>query len=320
VKPKTRKREEAKPDSEPAPEDTVVEGEVELLPNGSAFLRVSPPEPSDGDVYISAAQVKRCELISGDRVAGPRRAPRRSERFASLYRIDIVNGRPAAELADGVRFDELPAAFPQQRFALESEDETVRTIAALAPIGRGSRVTIVGPARSGKTETLRRLADALEQEEGLQPLIVLTGVRPEEIGEWQQRPTAPAQALSLAASPDTQSQAAGGVIDQARRIAARGGHVAVLLDTLDGIPHHAARRLLASARNIVDGGSLTLIATAAEPIGGETTVIALDSRGLASGSFPALDPLSSGTIRAEQLVGEDGAAEIAKARESALRS
>jgi transcription termination factor Rho len=109
-KPRAVKREETKPDSEPAPEDTVVEGEVELLPNGSAFLRVSPPEPSDEDVYISAAQVKRCELISGDRVAGPRRPPRRSERFASLYRIDVVNGRPAAELADGVRFDELPAA------------------------------------------------------------------------------------------------------------------------------------------------------------------------------------------------------------------
>ncbi len=92
----------------------IVDGVVELLPNGSGFVRVSPPEPSDADVYISAAQVKRCELVNGDRVTGPRRAPHRSERFPSLVRIDTVNGRPAEELADRGRFDDLPAEFPSR--------------------------------------------------------------------------------------------------------------------------------------------------------------------------------------------------------------
>ena len=98
--------------------DETVEGVVELLPNGSGFVRVDPPEPSDDDVYISSAQVRRCELVSGDRVTGPRRAPRRSERFAALVRIDTVNGRPAAELADSARYDDLPASFPSERFEL----------------------------------------------------------------------------------------------------------------------------------------------------------------------------------------------------------
>ena len=84
-------------------------GTVELLPNGSGFLRVKPPESSDDDVYISAAQVRRCELVSGDEVAGPVRAPRRSERFPSLIRIDTINNRAAEEVAEGTKFEELPA-------------------------------------------------------------------------------------------------------------------------------------------------------------------------------------------------------------------
>ena len=89
-------QEEPAPEEQPAAEDEIVEGVVELLPNGSGFVRVAFPEPSDDDVYVSAAQVKRCELVSGDRISGPRRAPRRSERFASLVRIDAINDRPAS--------------------------------------------------------------------------------------------------------------------------------------------------------------------------------------------------------------------------------
>ena len=133
--------------SPPAAEEETVEGVVELLPNGSGFVRVAFPEPSDDDVYISAAQVKRCELVSGDRVSGPRRAPRRSERFASLVRIDTINDRPADELADSTRFDDLPAAFPSEPFRFGSEDPTLVAIERLTPIGRGSRVTIVGRPR-----------------------------------------------------------------------------------------------------------------------------------------------------------------------------
>jgi transcription termination factor Rho len=304
-------------EKEPEQEE-IVEGEVELLPNGSGFLRVSPPEPSEDDVYVSAAQVKRCELVPGDRISGPRRAPRRSERFASLIRIDTINGRPAEEVADSTRFDDLPAAFPSERFRLGSDDPTIKAIEWLAPFGRGSRVTVAGPPRAGKTEALKRLAVTLSAQEDIQLSVVLAGVRPEEISDWQEGPLAPVAAISFAASADAQGQTIERVVDQARRLAARGSNAVVLIDTLSGLQPHAARKLLASARNIAGGGSLTVIATAIEPLGGETTVIALDPLLASTGRFPAVDLLGSWTIRAELLVGEAGAEAIARARLEAL--
>ena len=304
--------------SDRAPEDEIVEGEVELLPNGSGFLRVHPPEPSEDDVYVSAAQVKRCELVPGDRISGPRRAPRRSERFASLIRVDTINGRPADEVADSTRFDDLPAAYPSERFRLGSDDPTIKAIEWLTPFGRGSRVAIVGPSRAGKTEALRRLSAALAAEGEIQLSLVLAGVRPEEITEWQQGATAPTAAVSFAASADAQAQTVERVVDQARRLAARGSHAVVLIDTLDAIQPHSARKLLASARNIDGGGSLTVIATATEPLGGETTVIALDPVLTSTRRFPAVDLIASGTLRPELLVGEAGAEAIARARIEAV--
>ena len=297
--------------------DEVVEGVVELLANGSGFVRVQPPDPSDDDVYISSAQVKRCELVSGDRVAGPKRAPRRSERFASLIRIEAINGRPAAELADGVRFDDLPAAFPSDRLTVGSEDLTLKAIEWLTPFGKGSRVTIVGAARSGKTEALRRLATAFAGREDLAVSIVLAGVRPEEISEWNHGDVPPIAAVSFAGSEDARNGAIEPAIDQARRLAARGADALVLIDTLDGASPALARKALAAARNIVDGGSLTVIATASEPVGGETTVIALDVALTSVGRFPALDLLASGTIHPELLVGDAGAEAIVRTRAEA---
>jgi transcription termination factor Rho len=303
---------------ERAPEEEIVEGEVELLANGSGFLRVSPPEPSEDDVYVSAAQVKRCELVPGDRISGPRRAPRRSERFASLIRVDTINGRPADEVAHSTRFDDLPAAYPTDRFRLGSEDPTIKAIEWLTPFGRGSRVLIVGPSRAGKTEALRRLAATLAGLEDIQLSLVLAGVRPEEITEWEHSQVAPVAAVSFAASADAQAQTVEHAVDQARRLAARGSHAVVLIDTLGGMQPHAARKLLDSARNIDGGGSLTVIATADEPLGGETTVIALDPVLASTGRFPALDLVASGTIRPERLVGDAGAEAIARARMEAV--
>jgi transcription termination factor Rho len=304
--------------SAPEPEE-IAEGVVELLGNGSGFVRTSPPDPSETDVYISAAQVKRCELVSGDRVSGPKRPPRRSERFASLVRVDTVNGRPASELSEGARYDELPAAFPADRFRLGSEDATLKAIEFLTPFGRGSRVTVAGGPRSGKSFALRNLAQSLAAVEGLQLFVALAGVRPEELAEWpREGALTPSGALSFAASPDALDHVVELVVDQAKRIAARGVDAVLLIDTLDGLHPQAARRALAAARNIVDGGSLTVIATSSQPLGGETTVIALDPTLAAAGRFPALDLVASGTIRPELLVGEAGAQAITEARAQAL--
>jgi transcription termination factor Rho len=295
-------------------EDRVVEGVVELLANGSGFVRLSPPEPTDDDVYVSAAQVKRCELVSGDRVGGPVRAPRRSERFPSLIRVDTINGRPAEEVAEGTRFEDLPVAWPSERIELGTDDPTVQAIEWLTPLGKGSRVVLTGAARAGKSEALRRLAGALAAREGLELTLVLAGVRPEEIAEWRESGPEPVAALSFAASPDARAQAVEQAVEQGRRVAARGGDAVVLVDTLDDLPPAAARRALAAARDIVDGGSLTIVATASEPLGGETTVVALDAALTALGRFPALDLAASGTLRPERLVGDAGAEAIARAR------
>jgi transcription termination factor Rho len=297
--------------------DETIEGVVELLGNGSGFVRVSPPEPSDGDVYISAAQVRRCELVSGDRVSGPVRKPRRSERYPSLVRVDTINGAPAEEVAEGTPYDELPCTFPTVRLELGSDDPTLKVIEWLTPIGRGSRVVITGGALAGKTETLRRLAGALAGVEGLELSLVLTGVRPEEAADWKAGPVAPASSLTLAAGADAQGQALERAIETAQRIAARGGHAVVLVDTLDAIAPAVARRALAAARAIVDGGSLTVIATATTPLGGETTVIGLDATRTAARNFPALDLRASGILRPELLVGDAGADAIAAARAEA---
>ena len=297
-----------------AAEDKVAEGVVELIANGSGFVRLASPKQTDDDVYVSAAQVKRCELVSGDRVSGPVRAARRSERFPSLIRVDTINGRPADEVAEGTRFEDLPAAFPSERFELGSDDPTAKAIEWLTPFGKGSRVVIAGPARAGKSEALRRLAAVLAGRDGLEVSLVLAGVRPEETAEWQEGPVAPVVSVSFAASPDAQAQAVEQAIEQGRRVAARGGDAVVLVDSLEYVSPGAARRALAAARNITGGGSLTVIATAPAPVGGESTVVALDASLTALGRFPALDLAQSGTLRPELLVGDAGAEAIAKAR------
>ncbi len=298
----------------------IAAGVVEVLGNGSAFLRVDPPEPSDEDVYISAAQVRRCELVSGDRVTGPVRTPRRSERYPSLVRIDTINGESADAVSDGARYDELPVDWPRERLALGSDDPTLEAVEWLTPIGRGSRVIIVGAHHAGKTETLHRLLRSLHGRDDLDVTLVLTGARPEEIAQWREGPVVPVAALTFAASADSQEQAVERALDAAKRVAARGGNALVAIDNLDGLSPAAGRKALAAARNLRESGSLTVIATASEPLGGETTVIALDAALTSTGRQPALDLVNSGTLKPELLVGEDGAEAITKARASALEA
>jgi transcription termination factor Rho len=298
----------------------IAAGVVEVLGNGSAFLRVDPPEPSDDDVYISAAQVRRCELVSGDRVTGPVRTPRRSERYPSLVRIDTINGASADAVSEGARYEDLPVAWPSERLALDSKDPTLEAIEWLTPLGRGSRAVIVGSRHSGKTETLRRVLDAVSAREDLEVSLVLAGARPEEIQDWQEGPVAPVAALSFGASVDSQGQAVERAIDAAKRVATRGGHALVLIDTLDALNPHAARKALAAARNLREGGSLTVLATASHAFGGETTVIALDATLASTGREPILDLINSATLKPELLVGEDGAKAVTEARAAAVEA
>lgn len=302
-----------------APSGKGIEGVVELMGNGSAFIRIAPgAEAGDDDVYVSAAQVKRTELVSGDRVAGPVRPPRRSERHPSLIRVDSINGRPADEVSEGTRFEDLPVAYPTERFELGSEDPTVKAVEWLTPFGKGSRVTVVGPPFAGKTETLVRLADALQAVEGLEVTLVLAGTRPEEGALWVEHGLTPVASAPLGASPEVQAQVVEQAVEQAKRQAARGTNAVLLIDSVEQLQLTSARRALGAARTIVDGGSLTVIATAPIAVGGETTIIALDQSLTALRRFPAVDLGASATLRADLLVGEAGAEAIAKARSEVL--
>lgn len=248
--------------------------------------------------------------------AEPRPEPKRSKRTAPA---ESERPEPSeASTSDRARFESLPPKFPDQPFRFDSDDPLLSAIESLTPIGKGSRVTITGPARSGKSDALRRLATAFSARDDIELLVVLVGVRPEEIAEWQQGATPPAEALSFASPTSAQDRAVYGAIDRARSIAVGGGHAVVLLDTLDGLHEQAARRALAAARQLVDGGSVTVIATASEPAGGETTVLGLDPLRTLVDRVPALDLLFSGTLRADLLVGEEGAAAIAQAYADAV--
>lgn len=287
-----------------------VEGVVGVTANGSAILKAK-----DGtEVYVSAGQVRRCELVDGDRVSGPTRPARRSERFPSLVRVETINGSSAEETSTGAKYEELEAVRPSELLAITSEDPTVAAIAWLTPLGRGSRAVIVGPHAAGKSEAIRRLAVGLKGIDDLELLPVLAGARPEELGDWQADGLEPIVSLDLSSGPEQRSKAIDDAVDRGRRVAARGGHAVVLIDTLDGLGEGAARRVLAAARRLKDGGSLTIIATREHPVGGESTVIRLDRHLTSTGRFPALDLAASGTLRPELLVGDEGAAAIAAAR------
>jgi transcription termination factor Rho len=257
--------------------------------------------------------------VAGDKVSGPRRPPHRSERFPSLVRIDKVNDKPADEVSERTRFDDLPAEFPTDRFKLGARDQTLKAIEPLAPFGRGSRVIITGAAWSGKSHLLQLLAGVLSKEKTVTVFAALAGVRPEELGEWAEGPVVPVATAPLGSSSDAQDHAVELVVEQAKRLAARGENAVVLIDTLDGLHDLTARKVLASARNIKDGGSLTVIATAGESFGGETTVIALDESLTRAGNLPAVKLPETGTVRAELLVGEKGAKAIQKAIAGAVK-
>ena len=284
-----RDRDRSRAEPEHATE-RVAEGVVELLVNGSGFLRVNANEISDDDVYISAAQARRCELVTGDRISGPVRAARRSERHPSLIRIDTINGVAAEQAVVGTRIDEIEVDFPTEAFALGGDP----ALAALPPFGRGSRVLIVGPSRSGRSVLVGRIAAALAAAEGLDVELLVVGVRPEELTAWKAVAHATATGLSFAASVDAQETAVEQAAERGRRIALRGGHAVLLIDTLDGLGSGAVRRTMAAARNLRGAGSLSVVATARASLGGESTLITLSPGG-------EIDPLASGTLRAELL-------------------
>src|SRR3954451_14472928 len=274
-------------------EEDLRSGILDVLPNGSGFIRAEPYRQSREDVYISPAQIRRCELRSGDEVSGPVRPPRRNERHPSLVRVATVNGQDADAPAERSRFDGMSAAWPTERLAGPGA-------MADTPFGKGSRVAIGGPPGAGATYLLREATKVLrDRHSELQIIVVLAGVRPEELADWSDL-GAEVAGGGFDGSFDEQAQVAELAVQRAKRTVEAGGDVVVVVDSLDALPPSAARRVFGAGRNTDGAGSLTILAateTAAEPHRMATTHVTLDPR---EGDTPRI-AAGSGTLRRELL-------------------
>jgi transcription termination factor Rho len=292
----TEKEPEAEPEKEPEAEPDAgeeadsVAGVLDILANGSGFVRVDPAGQSRGDVYVAPAQIRRCELRAGDEVAGPVRPPRRNERHPSLVRVESVNGADAEPPEERSWFGDLVPVFPSARLPAPSSLKA-------APFGRGSRVLIVGPPGAGATSLLREITGELLKVDDMTVQLVLVGVRPEEVTEWRRVEGLDVVGGSFERSPDAQAQAAELAVERAKRVVERGGHVALLVDSLDALPAAARRRVYGSARATEEGGTLTVVATADPASDAQrwaTTRIVLEPGGKLSRG-------ASGTLNADRL-------------------
>jgi len=285
-------------DEEPSGDEEVRSGTLDILPNGSGFLRADPYRQAPEDVYVAPAQIRRCELRSGDELAGPVRPPRRSERHPSLVRVDAVNDGPAEPPAERPLFEDLTPVFAAERLAAPEGLEA-------ALFGRGSRVAVGGPAGTGATTLLRGIVGTLaEHHPEVTVVVVLAGVRPEEVTEWRRGAAGASVAGgSFDGPPDERAQAAEIALGRAKRLVERGGHAVLVVDGLDTLPHGVARQLFGAARNTEEGGSLTVVASSVGPEMERfaTTVIVLEPSAGEGARFAVSGV--SGTLRAHLLTG-----------------
>jgi transcription termination factor Rho len=274
---------EEEPEAEPEEED-VRTGVLDILPNGSGFMRSDAFAHSRDDVYVSPAQIRRCELRAGDEISGPVRPPRRSERYPSLVRVDTVNGHEPEPPAERPRFEQLTAVFATERLPSPDGLDDV-------PFGKGSRVAVAGPPGAGATSLLRRVVASLA-DGALEPVVVLAGVRPEEVTEWRRETGVTVAGGAFDGSVEEQAQVAEMAVERAKRAVEQGRDAVIVVDALDCLPAGVARRVFGAARKVEEGGSLTVIAAtgeSADPLRVATTRIVLDG-----GSVSA----ASGTTRA----------------------
>ncbi len=271
--------------------DTVLRGEgvLEILPEGYGFLRSQDWNYLYGpdDIYVSPSQIKRFDLRTGDTVSGQVRPPKEGERYLALLKVEKVNFDNPDKAKHRIAFDNLRPRYPDARFTLEREDGdlSTRVIDILSPIGFGQRGLIVAPPKAGKTILLQRLANSLTANHPDVTLIVLLiDERPEEVTDMEENVAAEVIASTFDEPADRHVQVADMVIEKARRLVEHKKDVVILLDSITRlarahntvIPHSGKilsggvdanalqkpKRFFGAARNIEDGGSLTIIATA----------------------------------------------------------
>ncbi len=266
------------------------EGVLEILPEGFGFLRSQAFNylPCPEDIYVSPSQIRRFDLQTGDLVAGQIRPPKDKERFFALLKVEAVAKEDPDKAKDKTHFDNLTPLFPNKRFILETgpEELSTRVLDLVCPIGKGTRGLIVAPPRTGKTVLMQKLANAILKNNPESYLIILLiDERPEEVTDME-RTCRPAEVISSTFDepPERHVQVAEMVIEKARRMVEHKKDVVILLDSITRLarayntvqPHsgkilsggvdanalHKPKRFFGAARNIEEGGSLTIIATA----------------------------------------------------------
>jgi transcription termination factor Rho len=329
-------------------EDIYGDGTLEILQDGFGFLRSADSSYLAGpdDIYVSPSQIRRFNLRTGDSIAGKIRPPKDGERYFALLKVDEINFSEPNNKKHKILFENLTPLFPQERFRLErgngsTEDLAARVVDLVAPIGKGQRGLIVSPPKAGKTLMLQNIAQAIAFNNPETVLIVLLiDERPEEVTEMQRSVRGEVVASTFDEPPARHVQVSEMVIEKAKRLVEHKKDVVILLDSITrlarayntivpssgkvltgGVDAHALerpKRFFGAARNIEEGGSLTIIATALVDTGSKMDEVIyeefkgtgnqelhLERRIAEKRVFPAINIRRSGTRREDLLMGEE---------------
>ncbi|MBL8205721.1 MAG: transcription termination factor Rho [Blastocatellia bacterium] len=318
------------------------EGVLETLPDGFGFLRA--PEynylPGPDDIYVSPSQIRKFDLRTGDTISGQIRPPKEGERYFALIKVEAINFEPPDIARDKVFFDNLTPLYPNQHLKMETASENLsgRVIDLVTPIGKGQRGLIVAPPRTGKTVLLQTIANSITENHPEVTLIVLLiDERPEEVTDMQRSVNGEVISSTFDEPASRHVQVADMVIEKAKRLVEHGRDVVILLDSITRLAraHNAVvppsgkilsggvdsnalqrpKRFFGAARNIEEGGSLTIIATALVETGSRmddvifeefkgtgNMEIHLDRKLSDKRVFPAIDLQKSGTRKEELLI------------------
>lgn len=317
-------------------------GVLEILPDGYGFLR-SPDYnylPGPDDIYVSPSQIRRFGLRTGDTVSGTVRPPKDGERYFALLKVDSLNFEPPEKSRGKILFDNLTPLYPEKRLELEHQpnEYTTRVVDLMAPLGKGQRALIVAPPRTGKTVLLQNIANAItENHPEVMLIVLLIDERPEEVTDMQRSIKGEVISSTFDEPPTRHVQVAEMVISKAKRLVEHKHDVVILLDSItrlarayntvvppsgkilsggvDSNALHKPKRFFGAARNIEEGGSLTIIATALVDTGSRmdevifeefkgtgNSEIHLDRKLMEKRIFPCMDINKSGTRREDILV------------------
>jgi transcription termination factor Rho len=324
---------------------TFSRGVLEVLPDGYGFLRSVDYNylPSPDDIYVSPSQIKKFNLRTGDSVSGQVRPPKEGERFFALLRVEAVNEENPDVIRERVLFDNLTPLYPNSNIKLETApgEYSMRIMDLLAPIGKGQRGMIVSPPKAGKTILLQKIANSISRNHPEVKLIVLLiDERPEEVTDMERSVNAEVVSSTFDEPPERHVQVSDMVLEKAKRLVEAKKDVVILLDSITRlarahntvVPHsgkilsggvdanalHKPKRFFGAARNIEEGGSLTIVATALVETGSRmdevifeefkgtgNMEIILDRKLSDKRIFPAMDVNRSGTRKEELLIDAD---------------